>query len=85
VTSREDPAHREYVQDRIRAQGALLWRLLGAGGYVYVCGSQAMREGVRAAFLDVVAQHGSMPHEHAEARLAELETTEQRYRPDLWG
>jgi cytochrome P450 / NADPH-cytochrome P450 reductase len=85
VASREDPARREHVQDRIRAEGALVWRLLDAGGYVYVCGSQAMREGVRAAFVDIVEQHGSMPREHAEAYLDELETTEQRYRPDLWG
>jgi cytochrome P450 / NADPH-cytochrome P450 reductase len=85
VTSRQDGAPSEHVQDRLRAQGALLWRLLDAGGYVYVCGSQPMREGVRAAFVDVVAEHGSMPREHAEAYLAELETTQQRYRPDLWG
>ena len=85
VTSREDPVRREYVQDRIRAEGALVWRLLHAGGYVYVCGSQPMREGVRAAMIDLVTSHGAMPREHAEAYLAELETTEGRYRPDLWG
>jgi sulfite reductase alpha subunit-like flavoprotein len=73
------------VQDRIRAEGALLWHLLEAGGYVYVCGSQAMREGVRSAFIDIAEQHGAMPREHAEAYLDELETAEQRYRPDLWG
>ena len=85
VASRENPALREYVQDRLRAEGALLWRLLDAGGYVYVCGSQAMREGVRAAFVDVAVEHGSMPSEHADAYLDRLETIEQRYRPDLWG
>jgi hypothetical protein len=26
-----------------------------------------------------------MPREHAEAFVAELEATERRYRPDLWG
>ena len=76
---------REYVQDRIRRRGDLVWRLLEAGGYVYVCGSQPMRDGVREAFVDVIAEHASLPREHAEARLAELETTETRYRPDLWG
>jgi sulfite reductase alpha subunit-like flavoprotein len=50
-----------------------------------VCGSQPMREGVRAAFVDVVTEHGSMPRANAEEYLAELETTQQRYRPDLWG
>jgi cytochrome P450 / NADPH-cytochrome P450 reductase len=84
VTSREHPGRREYVQDRIREQSALVWRLLEAGGYVYVCGSQAMREGVREAFVDLVTEHAPMPREHAEAFLSELETAENRYRPDLW-
>ena len=84
VTSRERPDRREYVQDRIRDTGALVWRLLAAEGYVYVCGSQPMRDAVRAAFVDVVADHGPLPHEQAAAYVDELETT-TRYRPDLWG
>jgi cytochrome P450 / NADPH-cytochrome P450 reductase len=83
TTSREPTGSREHVQDRIRAQGALVWRLLDAGGYVYVCGSQPMRDAVRAALIDVVTEHGPLPREHAEAYLQEMETTE-RYRPDLW-
>ena len=82
--SREQPGQREYVQDRIRAQGELVWRLLGAGGYVYVCGAQPMRDAVRTAFADVIADHGRLPRDRAEAYLDELETT-ARYRPDLWG
>jgi cytochrome P450/NADPH-cytochrome P450 reductase len=84
VMSREHPGRHEYVQDRIRAQGALVWRLLEAGGYVYVCGSQPMRDAVRTAFTDVIADHGGLPRERAAAYLHELETT-TRYRPDLWG
>ena len=84
ATSRERPGGRDYVQDRIRAQGTLVWRLLAAGGYVYVCGSQPVRAAVRAAFADVVTEHGSLSPENAEAYLHELETT-ARYRPDLWG
>jgi cytochrome P450 / NADPH-cytochrome P450 reductase len=84
AASRERPGHRDYVQDRIREQGALIWRLLTADGYVYVCGSQPMRDAVRAAFAGVIAQQGRLPHEHADAYLHELETT-ARYRPDLWG
>ena len=80
--SRAQPG--QYVQDRIREQGALVWRLLAAGGYVYVCGSQPMREGVRGAFVDIVSEHGQMPREHAEAFVEELELSEDRYRPDLW-
>ena len=83
ATSREPPGCHDYVQGRIRQQGALVWRLLAAGGYVYVCGSQPMRDAVRAAFAGVAADHGAMPHERAETYLDELETS-TRYRPDLW-
>ena len=83
ATSRE--GRREYVQDRLRQEGALVWRLLEAGAYVYVCGSQPMREGVRDAFVDIVAAGSKLPHERAEAWLEDMETTQTRYRPDLWG
>jgi sulfite reductase alpha subunit-like flavoprotein len=84
AASREQPGRRVYVQDLIRYQGALVWHLLRADGFVYVCGSQPMRDAVRAAFVDVITEHGRLPHEHAQAYLHELETT-ARYRPDLWG
>jgi sulfite reductase alpha subunit-like flavoprotein len=83
ATSREE--RRDYVQDRLREEGALVWRLLEAGAYVYVCGSQPMRDGVHAAFVDIASQYGRMQREHAEAWLQDLETVLTRYRPDLWG
>ncbi len=85
ATSREQPGHRVYVQDRLREEGALVWRLVEEGGYVYVCGSQPMRDGVREAFVDIACEYGKMPREHAEAFMEELEVTDKRYRPDLWG
>ena len=84
ATSRERPGHREYVQDQIREECALVWRLLAEGGYVYVCGSQPMRDAVRAAFVDVAAEQGSLPRGQAETYVDELERT-SHYRPDLWG
>jgi cytochrome P450/NADPH-cytochrome P450 reductase len=84
AASRERPGHREHVQDRIREQGSLVWRLLADGGYVYVCGSLGVRGAVRDAFADVAVEHGPLPRERAEAYLHELERT-TRYRPDLWG
>ena len=75
---------RQHVQDLIRAQGALVWRLLEAGGYVYVCGSAPVRAAVRAALADVIADHGALPPARAAAYLDELQTS-ARYRPDLWG
>jgi NADPH-ferrihemoprotein reductase len=83
VTSRQGAC--EYVQHRLRKHGELVWRLLEEGGYVYVCGSQPMRDAVHGAFVDISARHGHMPREHAEAFIAELETTEGRFRLDLWG
>jgi cytochrome P450/NADPH-cytochrome P450 reductase len=85
ASSRRRPDRREYVQDRIRQEGELVWRLLQEGAYVYVCGSRPMREGVRAAFVDVVAEHGSRTRDDAESYLQRLETVEDRYRPDVWG
>jgi len=83
AASRENPARREHVQDRIRRQGALVWRLLSEGGYVYVCGAQPMCDAVRAAIVDVLAAHGRIARVEAEALMAELEAA-GRYRPDLW-
>jgi pSer/pThr/pTyr-binding forkhead associated (FHA) protein len=68
---------------RFRLAGQELQRLTDAGGYVYVCGSQPMRDAVRAAFAGVATEHGAMPHERAAAYLDELETI-TRYRADLW-
>ena len=73
------------MQDRIRKEIDLVWRLLEAGAYVYVCGSQPMRDGVREAFVDIAARRGSMPRGCAEAWLEQLENAEKRYRPDVWG
>ena len=47
------------------------------------CAAPPMRDAVRAAFVDVVAQHAKMPRTGAEAFVADLENA-GRYRPDLW-
>jgi sulfite reductase (NADPH) flavoprotein alpha-component len=84
AASREQPDRRDYVQDVIRQQGPLAWSLLAEGAHVYVCGARPMREAVRAAFVDVIAEHGALERETAEEYVHELETAD-RYRPDLWG
>jgi cytochrome P450/NADPH-cytochrome P450 reductase len=85
ATSREVPGVRDYVQDRLRRHGDLLWDWIGKGGYVYVCGSQSMRAEVRAAFLSVFAEHGGLSPEEAESLMGSLEGELDRYRPDVWG
>ena len=68
-------------ESRVRS----FWRLLAADGYVYICGSQPMRDAVCAAFVDVIAEHGSMPRERAEAYLRELEGPPHATALHLWG
>jgi cytochrome P450/NADPH-cytochrome P450 reductase len=82
--SREVPGKREYVQHRIAEQGALVWDLVRDGAYIYVCGSQTMRDDVRTAFVEAFAEQGGLTPEAAEAYMARLES-ENRYRPDVWG
>ncbi|HZU11899.1 MAG TPA: cytochrome P450 [Chloroflexota bacterium] len=82
--SREVPGKREYVQHRIVEQGALIWTLVQEGAYIYVCGSQTMRDDVRAAFVNTFAEQGQLTAGGAEAYMARMEA-ENRYRPDIWG
>ncbi|GAA0388986.1 hypothetical protein [Streptomyces luteireticuli] len=50
--------NRTFVQDRITAEGAEVWRLLQDGAKVYVCGDgNRMAPGVRAAFRAIHARH----------------------------
>ena len=50
---------KQYVQDRMRAGGDKLARLLADGNtFVYLCGHKQMEEGVNAAFADVCRAHG---------------------------
>jgi benzoyl-CoA 2,3-dioxygenase component A len=50
---------REYVQDRMRASGEKLARLLGDGNTcVFLCGHKQMEEGVEAAFAEVCRERG---------------------------
>ena len=83
--SREVPGTRDYVQDRIVGQAAAIWPMLEDGGFVYICGSQSMRDQVRAAFVEAIAVGAGMSADDAEAYLVAMETTEDRYRPDVWG
>jgi NADPH-ferrihemoprotein reductase len=83
--SREKPGVRDYVQDRITGQAALNWKLINAGGFVYICGSQQMRDDVRTAFVACIAKGGKKTAAQAEAYLVAMEGPEDRYRPDVWG
>ena len=47
-----------YVQDRLRENGELVWKLLQGGGHFYVCGDAAHMAGaVEQALLHIIDQH----------------------------
>lgn len=79
-----DQAHKVYVQDRIRAQGAHAWAALQAGAWVYVAGSaDKMPSAVAAAFEAVAAQHGGMQPAAAADFIRRMELT-GRYQVEAW-
>ena len=57
--SRVPGERRQYVQDRIRARGDDVARLLGDDNcYIYICGLKGMEKGVDEAFRDACRNHG---------------------------
>lgn len=60
-----DGAERVYVQDRLRAEGAELWRWLGDGARIYVCGAIAMESAVRATLAGIARDHGGLSEDAA--------------------
>ena len=69
-----DQAPRHYVQDRLRAQPALVRQWLDDGAAVYVCGSlQGMATGVEEALVEIVGD------DRVQALIAE-----GRYRRDVY-
>ena len=79
-----DQAEKIYVQDKIRAKGAEVWRWIKEGAHLYVCGdANRMAKDVEQALLDVVVEHGAMDRETADEFLSELRI-ERRYQRDVY-
>jgi len=79
-----DQAEKIYVQDKIRAKGAEVWRWIQEGAHLYVCGdANRMAKDVEQALLDVVVEHGAMDRETADEFLSELRI-ERRYQRDVY-
>ena len=54
-----DGTEKTYVQDRMRENGAELWKWLEGGAHFYVCGdAKRMAKDVERAIIDVAAQFG---------------------------
>jgi len=79
-----DAAPKTYVQDRLRRQGRDVYAWLEEGASLYVCGDAAhMAPDVHAALTDIVAEHGGLGREDADAYLAALQR-DRRYRLDVY-
>ncbi|XP_043243953.1 NADPH-dependent diflavin oxidoreductase 1-like [Amphibalanus amphitrite] len=80
-----DQENKIYVQDRIREQAALVWRLVHAeGATICVAGSaKRMPEDVAAALQQVFAEQGDMSAEEAECYRHQLER-QGRYQTETW-
>jgi sulfite reductase (NADPH) flavoprotein alpha-component len=84
--SRETDARKEYVQHRMHAQGAQLWKWICDGAYFYVCGDkERMAKDVHEELIRIVQTHGGKLPEDARTFVEEtLMKTEKRYRRDVY-
>jgi sulfite reductase (NADPH) flavoprotein alpha-component len=84
VAFSRDQDQKIYVQDRLRENGAEVWKWLNDGAHVYVCGdAQRMAPDVHAALMDIVRRHGSHSEEQAVEYLAQLQR-DRRYQRDVY-
>jgi sulfite reductase (NADPH) flavoprotein alpha-component len=68
-----DGTEKIYVQDRMRENGAELWRWLSEGAHFYICGdAKRMARDVEAALVDVIAAHGGKSADAAVGFVQEM-------------
>jgi sulfite reductase (NADPH) flavoprotein alpha-component len=79
-----DQAQKIYVQDRIREQGAELWRWLQEGAPLYICGDASqMAKDVDQALRQVAQDHGGLCVEGAADYWRQL-SEQKRYLRDVY-
>ena len=79
-----DQAQKVYVQDRIREQGAELWRWLQDGAKVYICGDAShMAKDVDQALRQVAQSHGGLGVDGATEYWRQL-SEQKRYLRDVY-
>ncbi|WP_432669436.1 molybdopterin-dependent oxidoreductase [Pseudomonas umsongensis] len=79
-----DQAEKIYVQDRIREQGAELWRWLQDGARLYICGdASCMAKDVDQALRQVAQQHGGLDSQGAADYWRQM-SEQKRYLRDVY-
>jgi len=84
VAFSRDQADKVYVQDRLRENGAEIHAWLEGGAALYVCGdAKHMAGDVDDALAAIIAEHGGVSPDDAQARLKELRR-DGRYQRDVY-
>lgn len=79
-----DGREKIYVQDRMRENGAEIWRWLEDGAHFYICGdARRMAKDVEAALVDVIAVHGGRPAAAAVAYVQDMKKA-GRFQADVY-
>ncbi|MCX5578518.1 sulfite reductase subunit alpha [Kaistia terrae] len=79
-----DGAEKFYVQDRMIEVGAELWRWIGEGAHLYVCGdAKRMAKDVEAALVSIAASHGGLGPDEAVAAIRSLKKS-GRFQADVY-
>ncbi|MGQ0674315.1 MAG: sulfite reductase subunit alpha [Hyphomicrobium sp.] len=79
-----DGGQKVYVQDRMREDGAELFRWLEQGAHLYICGdAKRMAKDVNTALADILVAHGKLTAADAEARIAAMKAA-GRYQADVY-
>jgi len=84
VAFSRDQRRKIYVQDRIRENGAELYRWIEKGAAIYVCGdAKHMAGDVNDALIDVFVRHGGLTPADAALALKQLRA-DGRYQRDVY-
>jgi sulfite reductase (NADPH) flavoprotein alpha-component len=86
VAFSRDSDKKVYVQDRIRENGAEVWKWFQSGAYFYICGdAKRMAKDVENTLIEVAKIHGGLSDEAAKEYITvTFAKTEKRYLKDVY-
>ncbi|CAO3680931.1 unnamed protein product [Umbelopsis ramanniana] len=76
---------RKYVQHQIMANAGAIWKLLGQGAIIYVCGAGTMSRDVRRTFELMAKRFGGAKNDDEATELIHDLISSGRYNEDVWG
>ncbi|MGX2956163.1 diflavin oxidoreductase [Ursidibacter arcticus] len=79
-----DQAEKIYVQDILKEQAELIWRLIQQGAYFYVCGSKKMGKAIDDVLLAIAENIGNEPYVDAFNNIVAKLVAEGRLLKDVY-